>query len=197
MVRFVNGTPSAIYLSAHSGGSAYTFNATEKTNGRPTTYIGVGTHANYAKSGKHCHDLHANLLCDQTDAGPLWDPVASYRAFWFDNSTQTFSVAGSAGANASNIESEGSGWLSYAGKWGDEQYPVFQHGQYCLEIGSLVNECKYTTGPTGECLPTLSPSATKLLMFTHALRCPGPIAKNLGRNAVCQRESSCTISTSL
>ena len=161
MVRFVNGAPSAIYLSAHSGGSAYTFNATQKTNGRPTTYIGVGTHANYAKSGKHCHDLPADLLCDQTDSGALWDPVANYRAFWFDNSTQTFSIAGGAGVGAANLEAEGTGWLSYKGKWGDEQYPVLEHGQYCLEIGSLVDECKYTTGPTGEYrVCTLSPSAS-------------------------------------
>ncbi|PIL31347.1 hypothetical protein GSI_06045 [Ganoderma sinense ZZ0214-1] len=173
MVRFVNGAPSAIYLSAHSGGSAYTFNAMQKTNGRPTTYIGVGTHANYAKSGKHCHDLPADLLCDQTDSGTLWDLAANYRAFWFDNSTQTFSIAGGAGVGAANLEAEGTGWLSYAGRWGDEQYPVLEHGQYCLEIGSLVNECLYTTGPTG------------------------PIAKNLGRNAVCQKEASCTVSTSL
>ena len=149
MVRFVNGTPSAFYLSAHSGGSAFTFNATEKTNGRPTSYIGVGTHANYATPGQHCHDLPADLLCDQTDAGFVWDLAANYRAFWFDNSTQTFSIAGGAGSGAQSIDSEGAGWLQYEGAWGDEQYPVGEHGQYCLVIGSLVDECEFVSGPTG------------------------------------------------
>ncbi|RPD82313.1 hypothetical protein L226DRAFT_475715 [Lentinus tigrinus ALCF2SS1-7] len=172
MVRFTNGAPTAFYLSAHSGGSAYTFAATEKTNGRPTAYIGVGTHANYASSGQHCHDLPGDLLCDQTDAGPIWDPALNYRAFWFDNSTQTFTVAGGGGAAANEIRSEGASWLSFQGKWGDEQYDFLEHGQYCLELGSL-EECRFSSGPTG------------------------PIAKNLGRTAVCQKEDGCTIATSL
>ncbi|KAI0368873.1 hypothetical protein BV20DRAFT_1053639 [Pilatotrama ljubarskyi] len=153
MVRFVNGSPTAVYLSAHSGGSAYTFAATEKTNGRPTTYIAGGTHANYATPGKHCHDLPLDLLCDQTDAGPL--------------------VAGGAGSGAQAEAVEGADWLSFAGMWGDEQYPVLEHGQYCLPVGDT-DECQFSSGPTG------------------------PIAKNLGRTAVCQHDdSSCTVNTSL
>ncbi|KAI0640082.1 hypothetical protein C8Q77DRAFT_1045467 [Trametes polyzona] len=173
MVRFVDGAPTAVYLSAHSGGSAYTFAATEKTNGRPTTYIAGGTHANYATAGKHCHDLPLDLLCDQTDAGPLWDPTLDYRAFWYDPAANAFSVAGGAGVGGEEVEAEGAGWLSFEGKWGDEQYPIFEHGQYCLSIGDL-EECQFVSGPTA-----------------------GPIAKNLGRTAVCQREDSCTIKSSL
>ena len=150
MVRFINGTPSALYLSAHSSGAAYTFNVTEKTNGRPTTYIAVGTHANYATPGQHCHDLPLDLLCDETDAGALWDPTLNYRAFWFDNSTQTFTVAGGADIGGQEIGDEGASWLSFAGMWGDEQYPDGEHGQYCLEIGSLVDECLFSSGPTGQ-----------------------------------------------
>ena len=190
MVRFTNGTPTAFYLSAHSGGSAYTFEATEKTNGRPTAYIGVGTHANYATSGQHCHDLPGDLLCDHTDAGPIWDPVLNYRAFWYDNSAQTFTVAGGAGAGADEIESEGASWLSFQGRWGDEQYEFLEHGQYCLELGSL-EECRFSSGPTGKhfaCHYCLGHADVPLL---------GPIAKNLGRTAVCQREDGCTIATSL
>ena len=48
MVRFVNGVPQYIYLSEHSGGSAYTYSALTETNGRATTYIATGSHANYA-----------------------------------------------------------------------------------------------------------------------------------------------------
>ena len=47
MVRFINGTPNAVYFSAHSGGSAYKYSAVEKVGDRPVTYIGNGTHANY------------------------------------------------------------------------------------------------------------------------------------------------------
>ncbi|KAI0778987.1 hypothetical protein BD413DRAFT_601607 [Trametes elegans] len=172
MVRFQNGTPTALYLSAHSGGAAYTFDATEKTNGRPTTYIGFGTHANYATPGSHCHDLPLNLLCDSTDAGALWDPALNFRGFWFDSAAQTFSVAGGAGAGAEEEDAEGAGWLGFQGAWGDEQYPFFEHGQYCLKLGDL-EECRFSSGPTG------------------------PIAKNLGRAAVCQKEDGCTIKTSL
>ncbi|KAI8990687.1 hypothetical protein BD414DRAFT_484490 [Trametes punicea] len=172
MVRFVNNTPTVLYLSAHSGGSAYTFSATEKTNGRPTTYIAGGTHANYATPGQHCHDLPFDLLCDETDAGLLWDPTLNYRGFWFDNATQTFSVAGGAGFGGQEEVAEGAEWLSFEGMWGDEQYPVLKHGQYCVPLEGT-EECLFASGPTG------------------------PVGKNLGRTTVCEHEESCTIQTSL
>jgi hypothetical protein len=50
MVRFINGVPDTVYFSAHSGGSAYKYSALEKDGDRPITYIGIGTHANYAVS---------------------------------------------------------------------------------------------------------------------------------------------------
>ena len=34
MVRFVNGVPQNIYLSAHDGGAAYTYNALPSQDGR-------------------------------------------------------------------------------------------------------------------------------------------------------------------
>ncbi|KAH9932056.1 uncharacterized protein BXZ73DRAFT_89999 [Epithele typhae] len=152
MVRFVNGAPTAFYLSAHSD------------ERRPTNYIGVGTHANYATPGQHCHDLPGDLLCDQTDAGLLWDPALNYRAFWYDPAANAFTAP---------IDAEGASWLSFTGMWGDEQYRVLEHGQYCIVIGDLVNECRFSSGPTG------------------------PIAKNLNRTAVCQKEDGCTVETSL
>ncbi|OBZ79233.1 putative vacuolar protein sorting-associated protein TDA6 [Grifola frondosa] len=138
MVRFVNNKPAFIYLSAHSGGSAYTFDALPTTNSRPTTFIAGGTHANYATIGDHFHELPPPLLFDTTDVGPLWDPTLNFRGFWFDNST------------------EGAGWLTFEGMWGDQQYPIGEHGQYCIDIQSF-SDCRFTDGPTG------------------------PVAKNLGR----------------
>ncbi|OBZ79234.1 putative vacuolar protein sorting-associated protein TDA6 [Grifola frondosa] len=149
MVRFVNSEPSVVYLSAHSGGSAFTFDTMQTTNGRPTTYIAGGTHANYATPGNHYHDLPPPLLFDMTDAGLLWDPMLNFRGFWFDNSTGTFSIAGGADIGGTEEGSEGVGWLNFEGMWGDEQYPILEHGQYCVELGSL-SECRFSSGPTGE-----------------------------------------------
>ncbi|KAL4245139.1 Vacuolar Protein Sorting-Associated [Abortiporus biennis] len=172
MVRFVNNTPSVLYLSAHSGGSAFSYSVVQKLNNRAITFIAGGTHANYATPGSHLHGP-LNALNDRTDQGPLWDVTLNFRAFWFDNTTQTFSIASGGrgvGGAEENRGEEGTGWLNFGGNWGDQQYPVPEHGQFCLNI---IGECKYSDGPTG------------------------PIAKNLGRTAVCQDESNCTIQTSL
>ncbi|EIN04767.1 hypothetical protein PUNSTDRAFT_92710 [Punctularia strigosozonata HHB-11173 SS5] len=172
MVRFINGTPTDIYLSAHSGGAAYTYPAlvAHNSSGRAQTFIAVGSHANYATSGAQLYPLPViGPLADHTNFGPLWDVAKNYRGFWFDNSTQTFSVAGGVDIGGQELEGEGAGWLEFLGKWGDEQYPIgLEHDQYCVSD----DECHFVSGPTG------------------------PIAKNLGRTAVCQDESGCTIKTS-
>ena len=145
MVRFVNGIPQDLYLSAHSGGSAYVYSAVPSQNGRAITYVANGTHANYATPGSHQHDLPG--LDDFTDAGTLWDVTKNFRGYWFDNSTSTFSVASGAGAGASVEAGEDVGWLQFQGHWGDQQYDLFHEGQYCV----TTTECKYVDGPTGEC----------------------------------------------
>ena len=57
MIRFVNGTPAYIFVSAHSGGEVYTWNALQKEGNRPVTYSAVGTHANYATPGDQCASI--------------------------------------------------------------------------------------------------------------------------------------------
>lgn len=89
--------------------------------------------------------------------------------FWFDNSTQTFSSAGGKSTGGEEQASEGADWLKWLGYWGDEQYPDTDPRQYCI----LDIECAFVSGPTG------------------------PIAKNLGRTAVCQKEDDCKIEDSL
>ncbi|KAL1982870.1 hypothetical protein VTN96DRAFT_798 [Rasamsonia emersonii] len=169
MVRYFNGTPAYIYLSAHDGGRAYNYSALEQTDGRATTYVAVGTHANYATAGQQDYDLPFGLLHDTTDKGPFWDVTQNYRGFWFDNSTQTFSSAGGKSTGGEEQASEGADWLKWLGYWGDEQYPDTDPRQYCI----LDIECAFVSGPTG------------------------PIAKNLGRTAVCQKEDDCKIEDSL
>lgn len=51
MVRFENGEPQAVWYSQHSGGEAFTYDAVLKIDGRPVSYSGQGTHANYAIEG--------------------------------------------------------------------------------------------------------------------------------------------------
>ena len=144
MVRFVNGVPQDIYMSAHSSGTAYTYGALTSSGGRAITYIANGTHANYATTGAHQHDLPG--LDDQTNAGQLWDITKNFRGYWFDNSTQTFSVASGAGVGDSVEAVEGVGWLNFQGHWGDQQYPLLKEGQYCVTS----TECKFVDGPTGK-----------------------------------------------
>ncbi|KAI0683861.1 hypothetical protein BC835DRAFT_1294885 [Cytidiella melzeri] len=168
MVRFIDGVPEYLYLSAHTSGAAYNFSAVPKQGSRPVTYIAQGTHANYASTGSHQHDLPG--LDDQTDAGHIWDVTKNFRGYTFDNSTKTFAVASGVSTGGALEGSEGVGWLNFPGHWGDKQYAILsKDGQYCITS----TECKYVDGPTG------------------------PIAKNLGRTAPCQDESSCSILTSV
>ena len=148
MVRFVNEKPEILYVSAHSSGEAVEYSATIQTSGRATTYISRGTHANYLSPGNHKHGTN-NTLNDFTDEGPLWDVTLNYRGYWFDNDTQTFTMAG--GSTVGLVEEftggEGVGWLNFKGMWGDEQYPVGEHGQFC---DPTTGACLQSDGPTGK-----------------------------------------------
>ncbi|KAF7795633.1 hypothetical protein EIP86_006798 [Pleurotus ostreatoroseus] len=147
MVRFVNGVPQTLYMSAHSGGTAYEFSVMPKMDGRPITFIATGTHANYATPGDHQHDFPG--LFDQTDAGTLWDVTKNFRGFWFDNTTQTFSLANGVAQGGTEEPGEGVGWLNFKGQWGDKQFPILVDGQLCIDIPDLVDECTLVDGPTG------------------------------------------------
>lgn len=81
LIRFYNGKPKAVFFSAHSGGTAYTWDAVEKgKGGRPVLYSARGSHAMYAMPGKHPYVLPGGILADVTDKGPLWDPTKNYLA---------------------------------------------------------------------------------------------------------------------
>ena len=51
MIRFVDGSPDAIWYSQHASGQAFTYAAFEKKDKRPYVYSAKGTHANYAIEG--------------------------------------------------------------------------------------------------------------------------------------------------
>lgn len=69
--------------------------------------------------------------------------------------------------SSTGVAADDASWLGWKGFWGDAKYKNDRKGQYCL-----FGECHYTGGPTG------------------------PVMKNLGRNALCQREANCKVYTS-
>ncbi|KAI0482371.1 hypothetical protein GGR56DRAFT_183664 [Xylariaceae sp. FL0804] len=165
MIRFVDGSPYAIYLSEHSAGSAYYWDVMTFYNGtRPITYVGVGGHANYATAGTQDYTIALGIVADTTDAGYAWDMTQNYRGYWYDSGTGAFSAAGGASVGGTEEAAETVDWLSFEGAWGNEQEPDSYDGQYCIS-----SECHYTSGPTG------------------------PVDKNLGRTTVCQDDDDCTI----
>jgi len=168
MVRFVNGVPDVFYCSAHSGGAAYKYSAVEKDGDRPVSYIGIGTHANYATPGDHDYSLPLGLLKDQTNKGVAWDVTQNFRGYWYTPSSGAIDAATGAGSGGTLQPQEGTSWLNFGGEWGDKQWPTSKFGQYCFG-----DECHISDGPTG------------------------PLSKNLGRTVPCQDESSCTINTGL
>lgn len=104
--------------------------------------------------------------------------------------SKTFTSAGGVGVGGTEQTAEGVDWLYWLGMWGDEQYPDSDKRQSCALGVSIIDKqshyeaslltrdqiddlCHYQSGPTG------------------------PLDKNLGRTAVCQKEDNCTIKTKL
>lgn len=134
MIRFTNGEPTAIWYSQHGNGEAFHWNALglKKQGTRPIAYSAKGSHATYARAGKHDHtipDLPSPIgpLIDTTDdTGPLWDPLKS--AYFYtvtfpsgtalgDGSSPSFTAAGP-GVSAGSAPTA---YLRYNGHWGDAQ----------------------------------------------------------------------------
>ncbi|KAH8819148.1 hypothetical protein F5884DRAFT_4217 [Xylogone sp. PMI_703] len=177
MVRFSpSGEPIGVYLSEHSSGSAYNYSTVSKTStGRPITYVANGGHANYATAGDQDYEggfLAIFGIFDKTSQGLVWDVTLNYRGFTFDTATSTFTSASGVDIGGSEQGPEGTSWLNWLGIWGDQQYPDSDSRQNC-DFEDITNECTYVSGPTG------------------------PLAKNLGRTALCENESDCTIKDSL
>lgn len=103
MVRFEYGVPRAMFFSEHEGGQAYAWGALEKKRvnytrtaeddnqppvteliERPVIYSAVGSHAMYAFPGPHPYVLPFQMLKDETDRGPLWDPALNNYAYFYD-----------------------------------------------------------------------------------------------------------------
>ncbi len=167
MIRFFSGVPYGIYLSEHGAGSAYEWSIMQFNGNKPVTYIGNGGHANYAKAGSIDYTIAFGIVSDTTDAGFGWDMSQNYRGYWYDVASNEFSIAGGVSTGGSEEGGETAAWLNWEGAWGN-QYNNSSPQQFCI-----FGECTYTSGPTG------------------------PVAKNLGRTAMCESTSyPCTLFTS-
>ncbi|BCR92370.1 uncharacterized protein ACHE_80270S [Aspergillus chevalieri] len=137
LVRFHNGKPKALFFSAHSAGEAYSYEAVEKIGRRPVIYSAMGTHAMYATPGIHSYILPWGLLHDQTDRGPLWDPLLNAHTYTYSPANDTL-LASTANPSAPTE------WFYYEGHWGDKFYPLGDHRQY-----RFAGQYHYVNGPLG------------------------------------------------
>ncbi|EGP86512.1 uncharacterized protein MYCGRDRAFT_22198, partial [Zymoseptoria tritici IPO323] len=136
-VRFVNGKPTQIFLSEHNFGQALTYSAVENRAKRPVVYSALGSHAMYATPGLHPYILPFGLLHDETDRGPLWDPVQNFQAYTYNPLTRT--VRSSTLNPTSPTQ-----WFDFAGHWGDKFYELGDPRQY-----RFAGQYHYVNGPTG------------------------------------------------
>lgn len=159
MIRFKDGQPESVFLSEHDFGDAFAWHALEKylpspdgsklmlgtwsnrtalkAAKRPVVYSAIGSHAMYATPGLHPYILPFGLLHDQTDRGPLWDPVLNLKSFTYHTQNKTL--------RSSLLNPEAPvGWLDYAGHWGDKYYPLSDSRQY-----RFAGQYHYVNGPTG------------------------------------------------
>ncbi|KAI9675161.1 MAG: Vacuolar protein sorting-associated protein 62 [Trizodia sp. TS-e1964] len=137
LVRFRYGVPQAVYFSEHSWGDSYTYDAVEKIGKRPVVYSATGTHAMYATPGIQSYVLPFGLLHDQTDRGPLWDPLLNSHTYTYDNHTGVL--------RASDLTPDSpTEWFYFTGHWGDKVYPLSDRRQY-----EFAGQYHYGSGPTG------------------------------------------------
>lgn len=213
MVRFENGVPRAMFLSEHAGGQAYAWAALEKKrlnatiNGvseiieRPVIYSAVGSHAMYAFPGDHAYVLPFNMLKDQTDRGPLWDPSLNNYAYFYNHTVAPPPPEEDEGALEKRINFDES-----------TPYPVDpavmeahanatlrkREGQAAVAPTSLIPAASnpdaptswfHFNGPWGDELYSLGDDRQwRLFGQYHYVTGPmGPKFKNLGREKVCQR----------
>lgn len=104
---------------------------------QPVVYSATGTHAMYATPGTHPYVLPWGLLHDQTDRGPLWDPLLNLHSFTYDVSND--SLRSSTLSPLAPV-----GWFYFMGHWGDKYYPLDDPRQY-----RFAGQYHYVNGPLG------------------------------------------------
>jgi hypothetical protein len=160
MVRFEHGVPRGVFFSEHEGGQAYAWEAVEKSaGGRPIIYSAIGSHAMYPLPGPHPYIIPFNLLKDETDRGPLWDPALNKYAYHYDYTLDIQDPDDESDPNHENHKiikdpqslipaaenpKAPTSWFHFAGRWGDEVYSLADERQW-----RLFGQYHYVTGPDG------------------------------------------------
>ncbi len=91
----------------------------------------------YATPGRHPYVLPLGLLHDETDRGPLWDPLLNSHAYTYDYLNDTL--------RSSNVTPHApTKWFYFRGRWGDKYYPLSDSRQY-----RFAGQYHYVTGPLG------------------------------------------------
>jgi len=167
MVRFENGVPTAVWFSQHSDGQAFTYGAVEKTGVTGLRPVVYVANGTHANYGTS--GTHDRSVIGITLPGTLAADYCDAGTLW-DPMLSAFAYSYDVANNTFTpyAGTESVNWLYFQGQWGDAQLPAGTPGQVVI-----FGEAKYVAGPTG------------------------PITKNLGRTAVCEVETGCTISSVL
>jgi hypothetical protein len=91
----------------------------------------------YAVPGTHPYVLPGGILHDETDRGPLWDPLLNLYSYTYDYQGDVL--------RSSNLSPQAPvEWFYFAGHWGDKFYPLNDPRQY-----RFVGQYHYVNGPLG------------------------------------------------
>lgn len=141
----------------------------------------------YAKEGLHPYIIPFGIPKDQTDKGPLWDPVKNMYAYhyeldisatgakhdvgvrWGPKDRTKFSTRTDTLIPTTNTPDAPISWFHFSGHWGDKYYPLSDPRQY-----RFFSEWAHVSGP------------------------PGPKFKSPGRPQICFNEyRACTVVDSI
>jgi len=162
MVRFQDGVPKLVWLSQHASGQAFDYPVLANrynSSIRPVAFAANGSHAFYAIDGVHDHtipQLHFNkpgVINDYCDTGKLYDPIKSaYWYSWTPSSGNSTDASSALGTFTPYDAATPTGYLYYAGHWGDARYPNSDPRQH-----NLINQFyKFEDGPTGPAFKDLN-----------------------------------------
>jgi hypothetical protein len=201
LVRFHDGVPKAVFFSAHSGGTAFSFDSVEKgkgegREGRPVLYSAFGSHAMYAMPGSHPYVLPFGILADVTDKGPMWDPALNYLAYHY--STPITHDVDAKLAPEPFLETH----LSLRDNKDEDIFSVMERKETLVPAASNPNAPTnwfWFNGHWGDKFYELGDERQwRFVGQYHYVNGPlGPRYKNLGRSKVCQSGLTCRILDSI
>lgn len=91
----------------------------------------------YATPGLHPYILPGGILHDETDRGPLWDPLLNLKSYTYDYQKDIL--------RSSQLTPRApTGWFYFFGHWGDKFYPLSDPRQY-----RFLGQYHYVDGPLG------------------------------------------------